>query len=154
MTANDIDKWTTDAREKALHRIAAAQRDFGLGSHARYQTDLMTATIRFFDKADVEQARAEIQLAGSWSPDSSTWRWGWENESIPDVATERLGVVRDAGRKRHLNALLAHVQQCDENDAWGLASLAADLTDAQCLYRIDGAKSQVFLLLFNLRRTA
>ena len=154
MTDVEYDEWVVAARDRAQGRMTAAQQGFGLGSHASYQTDLAKATIHFFDEAGTEQARAEVQLAGSWSPDSSTWMWGWENESIPDVATERLGVVRDAGRKRHLNALLAHVQQCDENDAWGLASLAADLTDAQCLYRIDGAKSQVFLLLFNLRRTA
>ena len=154
MNTDDFNAWAAAARQRTEQKTEAAQRDFGLGSHARYQTDLAAATIRFFDAADVEHARAEIQVAGSWSPDSSTWMWGWENESVPDAATDRLEAVRDAGRKRHVNALLAHVQACDEDGAWNLASLAADIVDAQCVYRIGGARNQAFLLLFNLRRTA
>lgn len=153
---NDDDRaaWIAQARQHTEQKTAAAQRDFGVGSHGRHQTDLQTATIRFFDAADVEQACAEIQVAGSWSPDSATWMWGWENESVPDVATARLDALREVGRRRHVNALLAHVQDCDEDEAWNLASLAAEITDAQCVYRVGGARNQSFLLLFNLRRTA
>lgn len=154
MNHDEYEQWVATARARAQASIDVARERFGLGTYARYETDLSTAAIHFFDEADVEQMRADIQLAGSWSPDSSTWMWGWENESAPDVATERLNIVREAGRKRHLNALLAHVQQCDEDGAWNLASLAADLTEAQCLYRIGGARNKAFLLLFNLRRTA
>ena len=154
MTDTEYEDWAAAARRRTEQKTEVAQRDFGLGTYARYQNDLVTAAIRFFDVGDVEQVRADIQVAGSWSPASSTWMWGWENESVPDAATERLGAVRETGRKRHVNALLAHVQECDEDGAWNLASLAADIVDAQCVYRIGGPRSQSFLLLFNLRRTA
>ena len=107
MSTDDHNAWVAAARQRTEQKTAAAQRDFGLGSHARYQTDLATATMHFFDAADVEQARADIQVAGSWSPDSATWMWGWENESVPEVATERLDAVREVGRRRYLNELLA-----------------------------------------------
>ena len=154
MNTDDYNAWAAAARRRTEQKTAVAQRDFGLGTYARYQTDLETATIRFFDAADVQQAAAELQVAGSWSPAASTWMWGWENESVPGAATERLGAVRDAGKAQGVDALLAHVQDCDENGAWALASLAADIVDAQCLYRVGGARNQSFLLLFNLRRTA
>ena len=154
MNTDDYNAWADAARRRTEQKTEVAQRDFGLGTYARYETDLAAATIRFFDANDVEQARADIQVAGSWSPNSETWMWGWENESVPDAATTRLGAVRDAGQARGVDALLAHVQDCDEYGAWALASLAADIVGAQCLYRTGGARNQSFLLLFNLRRTA
>jgi murein L,D-transpeptidase YcbB/YkuD len=129
-----------------------AQQHFGLGTHARYETDLAAASIRFFDEHDVEQVRADIQVAGTWSPKSETWMWGWENESIPDAATAKLAAVRDAGLQQGVKALVAMVQDCDEDQAWRLAALAVDIVHAQCVYRTGNAGNRAFLLLFNLRR--
>ena len=154
MNTHDYQQWVAAARKRLQADMDAARERFGLGSHARYETDLTAATIRFFDANDVEQASADIQVAGSWSPNSGTWMWGWENESAPDAVVSKLGPIADAGRDKDVKALQAHVVECDEDGAWNLAALAADIVDAQCVYRIGGARNRTFLLLFNLHRTA
>lgn len=148
MTADEYKDWVAAAREKTQNRIAEARKVFGLGAHQRYAIDLPTATIRFFDANDIERASADIQVAGSWSPDSSTWLWGWENESLPDAVVFRLRAVRELGASKKVRALQASVVQCDEGEAWSMASLAADILNARCVYRAHGARSELFLLLF------
>jgi hypothetical protein len=154
MNTDEYAQWVEAARQRAQAGMDAARERFALGSHARQETDLASATIRFFDANDVEQVRADIQVAGSWSPNSGTWMWGWENESVPGAATVRLQAVRDAGQQRGVKSLMAMVQDCDEDEALSLAALAADIVDAQCVYRIGSAGNRAFLLLFDLRRVA
>ena len=152
MNTNDYEQWVTAARQRVQAGMDSARERFGLGTHARYETDLEKATIRFFDADDVEQARAHIQVAGSWSPNSETWMWGWENESVPEAAVSRLDPIAEVGRDKDVPALQAHVVECDEAQSWSLAALAADIVDAQCVYRTGNAQNRAFLLLFDLRK--
>ena len=154
MNAAEFDKWATAAREKTRQRMADAQQRFGLGTHARYEIDLPTATVNFFDTAGVEQARARLQVAGSWSPSAESWLWGWENDSVPEAAASRMHAVRERGAKEDLAQLQAGFSGCDEGEAWTMASLASDIVDAECVYRASGPKSQLFLLLFSISKLA
>lgn len=152
MDDDEFQKWVAAAGKRARAGLEAAAQRFGVGTHARYETDLETATIRFLDAKGIEQVRADLQLAGTWSPNTSTWMWGWENESVPEAAVDRLGPIAETGREKDLQALTALVVGCPESDAWTLAALAADIVGAECVYRTRGAKNRVFFLLFNLRK--
>lgn len=152
MNNEEFEQWVTTARQRARASMDAARERFGLGTHARYETDLTTATIRFFDANDVERVRADIQVAGSWSPNSGTWMWGWENQSAPDAVVSRLAPIAEVGREKNVEALQAHVVECDEAQSWSLAALAADIVGAECLYLTGSAKNRVFLMLFDLRK--
>lgn len=152
MTSKDFERWIERARDSAKQRMADAQGRYGLGGHARYEIDLPTATIRFLDTGGRLLVQADIQVAGSWSPKGGSWLWGWENDSVPAAASSRITAVRDLGAAKRLPALQAGFAGCDEGMAWSMASLAADVLDAECLYRAPGAASQLFLLLFGLRR--
>jgi hypothetical protein len=151
MDTDEYERWMDAARARAQRNMDAARQRFGLGSHARYQADLVTATIRFFDAKDVERARADIQVAGTWSPNSGTWMWGWENESVPESAVRRLAPIVEAGRDKDIESLQTFVVECSEADAWSLAALAADIVGADCMYRSGNARSRAYLLLFDLR---
>lgn len=152
MTEDDYEHWLATAREQTRQRMADARLRFGLGTHARYQIDLPTATIRFFDQAGAEQVIAHLQVAGSWSPASESWLWGWENDSVPQAARATVQAVRERGEKEKLAPLQAGFSDCDEGGAWSMASIAADIVDAECVYRASGPKSQLFLLLTDIRR--
>lgn len=152
MNAAEYEKWVEVARERTRERMAAAQQRFGLGTHARYQIDLPTATVRFYDAADAEQVRASLQVAGSWSPAAKSWLWGWENQSVPAPAVSRMAAVRERGAQEDIGKLQAAFTPCDEGQAWSMASLAADIVDAECVYRASGPKSQLFLLLTDIRQ--
>lgn len=152
MNSDEYELWMDAARERAQARMDAARKSFGMGTYARYETDLETATIRFFDEKDVERVRADIQVAGTWSPNSESWMWGWENESIPESAVSRLTAIAERGREKDVESLQAFAVECDEAGAWGLAALAADIVDAECVYRAGNARNRAYLLLFDIRR--
>lgn len=146
--------WLAQAREQARDAIADAQARFGLGSHARYAVDLAEGTIRFFDAANVERVRADVEFAGSWSPSSRSWLWGWENASMPAAVTARLEAVRAFGERHGVDELRASVVEGDEDAAWTMAAAALRLLDAQAIYRAAGARSEAFLLMFAIRAVA
>jgi hypothetical protein len=154
MKADEYEALVAQARQRTQACIAAAQTDFALGKHSRYEIDLPSAKIRFFDDGDVECVQADIQVAGSWSPASESWLWGWENQSVPAAASSRVVAVREFGDKNRLQKLRASFERCDEGEAWSMASLALHLLDAQCVYRVRNPKSQLFLLLFSIRAVA
>jgi hypothetical protein len=152
MTPQQVDELISKARAQTQARIQRATADFGLGRWQRFDLDLTSASMRFFDALDAEQVRAGIQAAGSWSPASESWMWSWENDSIPASACARLETVRAFGAKNDLPLLRAGFQPCDEGTAWSVASVAAQLLDAACLYCVPATNSRLFLLLFDLRR--
>lgn len=152
MNATDHEHWVSAAREQTRRQMEDAKQRFGLGTHARYEIDLPEATIRFLDKRGTEQVRASLQVAGSWSSASESWMWGWENTSVPEAAVSRLYAVRERGEKEALVELQAGFTGCDEGGAWTMASLASDIVGADCVYRAKGPKSELFLLLTDLRR--
>jgi hypothetical protein len=153
MTDDEHDQWIERARDAVRRGMAQAQQQFGIGAPGRYELDLPTATIRFFDPEDHPRATARLQVAGSWSPTGESWMWGWANDSLPVAATQALAAVRERGERDAVPSLTAGVVASDEGDAWSLVSLAADVTQAECVYRAAGPKSHLFLLLFDLRKS-
>jgi hypothetical protein len=152
MNEEEFVAWVAMARAATQEKMAAARSRFGIGSHARYAVDLAAGTIRFYDEQEHEVAHASVQVAGSWSPSSESWMWGWENASLPSTASVKVLSVRSKGDE-HGIAMLQHAfAPCDEGFAWSMASLAAELAEAQCVYRVVGAKSNMFLLLFGIGR--
>lgn len=152
MNEADYQRWVDAARRKAQAAMEAARERFGLGTWARHEVDLASASIRFLDGDGAEQMRADIQVAGTWSPNSDSWLWGWENESVPEAAVSRLGPIAERGRELDVKTLQAHAVECDEAESWSLAALAADITGAECVYRTGQAGNRAYLLLFNLRK--
>jgi hypothetical protein len=153
MRETQYEEWVERARAITRQRIADAKAKFGLGKYKRYQLDLPTATIRFYDERDVEKVCADIQVAGSWSPDSDSWMWGWENESLPEAAVDRMIKVFDTGVRTAVEKLQHMFGSCDEGEAWSMASLACEILDAESVYRAPGKKSMLFLLLTNIHIT-
>jgi hypothetical protein len=151
MNEAQYEEWVKRARALTRERMDGSKTEFGLGEHKRYQLDLPTATIRFYDDQDAERVCADIQFAGSWSQDSESWMWGWENESVPEAAVDRMVEVFDMGVRSGVEKLQHMFGSCDEGEAWSMASLACEILDAESVYRAPGKKNMLFLLLMNIR---
>ncbi len=143
-----------EARKRANEKIEAAKQKFGLGTYSRYEIDLPMATIRFLDDKGVEKIRSDIQTAGSWSPSPTTWLWSWDNESIPDKAKSSMVRVQQFGEQHEIEHVMGSFDPCPEDEAWTITAIAAQVLDAECLYRAPGKKTNLFLLLFNIRKSA
>jgi hypothetical protein len=152
MTTDEYEKWVRQARAHSKERMESATHEFGLGTYKRYDVDLPTAKIRFSDEQGATRVSADIQVAGSWSPNSDSWMWSWENESMPAAACARVEAVKQFGEKNDIDELKSSFPFCDEGKAWSMASAAAEILGAECPYRVVQPKSYVFLLLFSIRK--
>jgi len=152
MDAAELDRFIDEAKSLTKTRNAQAEGEFGLGGHARYHLDLEARTLAFFDASDAPVVTARIVPVGSLSQASQSWLWSWENESIPEQASKAMQTVRQFGEKHDIAALEGTFSPCDDALAWALAAISLKLLDAQGVYRIDQAKTLLFLLLFDLKR--
>lgn len=152
MDAGEYETLVAEARKRAEQKIEAAKQKYGLGTYGRYEIDLPTATIRFLDDKGTERIRSGIQVAGTWSP--SVWLWSWDNDSVPEAAKKELVKVQQFGEEHEFEHLMGSFDPCDEGEAWTLTAIAAQILDAECLYRAPAKTSTVFLLLFNIQKAA
>jgi hypothetical protein len=141
-----------EARKRAEEKIEAAKQKYGLGTYSRYELDLATATIRFLDDKGSDRIRSSVQVAGTWSP--QVWLWSWDNDSVPEAARKQLVKVQEYGTQREIEQLMGSFDPCDEAEAWSLTAIAAQILDAECVYRAPAKTSLVFLLLFDIQKVA
>jgi uncharacterized protein DUF6882 len=152
MNTAEYEKLVTEARSRGTARIEAAKQKYGLGTYSRYEIDLPTATIKFLDDKGAEKIRSDIQAAGSWSSSPTTWLWSWDNESIPEKAQSRMARVREFGEQHEIEHVMGSFDPCPEEEAWTVTSIAAQVLDAECIYRAPGKNTNLFLLLFNIQK--
>lgn len=152
MDGAKLDRFIDDAKSLTQTRNAQATRKFGLGSHARYHLDLASHTLTFFDPSDAPAMATRIVPVGSLANASHSWLWSWENESIPQQASKAMLAIRSFGKEHDIAALERGFSPCDDALAWALAAISLKLLGAQGTYRIDQARTQLFLLLFDLER--
>lgn len=152
MNADQFAQFVEDARDYCRRTLEESRTQFGLGDYERYELDLKKGTLCFFDSEGVAQIAAAIQAAGSWSPSSQTWLWSWENDSIPEISTQRMLAVKDFGLAEDLPMLSASFGSCREVEAWAMAATAGKILSSKGFYRIPGALNQLFLLLFSITK--
>jgi hypothetical protein len=150
MNANDYNNLITKARAFSQSKIEAAKAIYGIGSWQHFNIDLTTAKIRFSNDNDSIQVESDIQAVGSWAPESQTWLWSLDNESIPLIASKQLNKVRTFGEKEKIDTISGSFEPCDEGEAWSMACIACQLLDAECIYRVNHPKNHLFLLLFKI----
>ena len=154
MDAAALDSLITESKSVTQLRNDLAKRDFGLGSHARYQLDLELRIVTFFDTSDKAEVIAKIVPVGSLSLTAHSWLWSWENETIPGEASQPMLQVRSFGEAHDIPPLTQTFTPCDDALAWALAAISLKLLDAAGVYRIGQAKTGLYLLLFDLKHVA
>jgi hypothetical protein len=152
MDTAELDQFIGDAKAMTEARNAEAARQFRLGGYPRYELDLETQALIFFNSDDRPTVASRAIPVGTLAKESKSWLWSWENESIPKEISAPMNEVRSFGAKHDIDALQQTFSPCDEALAWALAAVSLKLLDAQTVYRIDQSKTQLFLLLFDLRR--
>lgn len=145
------DEHVARARRWLAERTAAVVRDFALGTWERFDYDLDVGTLVFSD-ADRARVVADVVLAGTLSSETQTWLWGWANPWMPKGVTRGLAPVRALGAAQGFERLTEQKWPAGEAEGWEVATVAAEVLEAQVVYRAPTDTGAVFLLLFALRR--
>ena len=146
--ANPEEKMTYDDFAKgALEglRLATAshQELWGLGSFDRWDFDQETGILRFTKPDLVVEAPA--QILGSYSTESATWLWAWDNSSIQPSMAKDANTVRAYGVEHGYERLATAEWSASEEDAWEVAAVAMRITEASGIYRGPAGPAYVFI---------
>jgi hypothetical protein len=85
MDDNEFEAYVSVAVQELKKKLGSMAAKYKLESLPRWACDLTRhpATLEFFDKGDKPALVCEVIELGTFLPESSTWRWGWSNESLP-----------------------------------------------------------------------
>jgi hypothetical protein len=132
-------------------RQEAATRKYNLGGHARWGADY--AAGRFtLGEPDQLAVVADLALVGTFSKQTNSWLWAWDNAGLEPHLTREVARLRVLGEVRGI-ALLAQAHQAhlEEVDGWERAALACYLLGYEAVYRAPMDHRFLFMLLKNLR---
>lgn len=79
----------------------------------------------------------EINVIGSFDPNSQIWQWGWEHPDIAHDLQEVAYMVLDYAQRHQILQLQQQIVQCSEHDVYNFTALAVDLAAADGAYRIQ-----------------
>jgi hypothetical protein len=94
---------------------------------------------------------ADIIPVGSFSINTKTWLWHWENNDATDEERRSIIAILMFGRVRGIERLTNPHWAAEEADGWDMANLAAYLLDGEAIYRAPHGHLFMFMVLKNLR---
>jgi hypothetical protein len=90
---------------------------------------------------------ADIQFVGSVSPDTETWLWAWNNDSVDPELCRALLTVRAYGEAHGFPHLVSSKWPAQEVDGWEMTAIAAFLLQAKGAYRSRGESGYTFMIM-------
>jgi hypothetical protein len=99
-----------------------------------------------FSSSDVELNFKYFQV-GSFSKNSNTWKWSWDNEHTLENVKEPTQVIKEFGQISNFTKLTNGYFKSDEFEAWEFTSIAAKLTNGIGVYRPVDEHLQIFLVI-------
>lgn len=97
-----------------------------------------------------KRIECEIQIIGSYSKNSETWLWSWDNDSIEENLTEASKVVRSFGANEGIEKLVNARWYGSEADGWSMTSLAALLSDGIACYKASYEGGSIFMVIYSV----
>jgi hypothetical protein len=91
-----------------------------------------------------------FDVIGTFDRASSTWRWGWADDSLPPKVRSRIDAVRKQGEQWGIDVLVAdQFVLTGEDQAWNLSVVAVAVASADALHRHDVGNVTRFLALYD-----
>jgi hypothetical protein len=154
MTDQEFDRLLSDVVEQLKRKQDALTADHGLGSHAKWWLDQETGSLQFMSADGTPQLVAQVINIGSYSSQSSSWKWAWANQSLPDTIREKSIRLKQLEDVTGIS-LFANDEAIgmDEAMAWELAAFSVWHLGAMGCYRAPSSNGlQVFLAITSVER--
>ena len=140
--ATDFNTYLAASIEELQAKRSAS--DPWLQSMDRWDIDQAEGVIRWSNE-DGMRAEAKAQIVGSWSKESQTWLWAWDNGSIADSLKADARRTRQFGNEHGDPHLATSAVECTRDEADAIASVAAKVCQSQGIYIADTAYALVFI---------
>lgn len=125
--------------------------EFGLDWSEQYLWDQDTGTLRL-SSGDTVKLAADIQIVGSVSTRTKSWRWAWDNPEVTDRVKAAALEVKQYGQTHDIPPLTLAKWEGDESDGWNMTALTAHLLHACGAYRTPIEGGFVYMIITRAHR--
>ena len=132
-------------------RAASAIDRWNLGSANDFSADLVNGLFSF--QFDDHEVVADVQVIGSYSVVSKSWKWGWAQSIVPEEHRQLSAAVPPWAVANGFPQLSEEAVATDEDTGDLLAGLAFSLGNGEVVYRAPNDSAHVYLSLSGLRRS-
>lgn len=122
----------------------------GLGTFQEWSLNQSEGVLRFLDSEGTIRIETPVVIVGTFSTQSSTWMWGWANQSLASGLTAATTAIRDYGETNQIEDFVQPKIECDENEAWAMAAASWKLLGGSGIYRGPTGAGYAFLLMKNI----
>jgi hypothetical protein len=146
MTQEEFAAFVEDCREELRQKIGASAAKWNLTKFARYNFDQEKGQIEFFDGQGPDLV-CEVQIIGTYSKETKTWLWAWNNPSTLDKLKNDSFKVNEFGASHGVERLLNPKWTATEEEGWDMTAIAAHLVPTEGAYRLPNGEVMIFMLL-------
>ena len=86
---------------------------------------------------------------GSFSTNTSTWKWSWGNETTPASVSKSLEKVKAFGQANHYEPLTRGLIDGDEYTGWEMTAIAVKMLNAFGAYRVPSDHLFIYFIFTN-----
>ena len=127
-------------------RQAELTRDFKLGQWERFDWYQERQEL-VFSQQGVPKVIAKVQIVGSYSKLSKTWRWAWANDTVLPALKQDVQQVKQLGATKGWSQLTQPQWSSTEDDGWYMTAVTLRVTNAKGAYRSPDKNSVVFMVI-------
>lgn len=147
------EQFVAAAREGLALQTAAHASKWRFGEEESWSADLEAGSI-VFEFGDGATASASIQVVGTFDTLDGSFLWGWDHPSVPEPLRKHAELARRWGEKSGVATFTSRKMACCEDDAWGMAAVAARLANANGVYRGPAGSALVFVTFGEIKLAA
>jgi len=126
---------------------------YDLDSYSRVEYDQDSGTMTFSEEGTQQKVMARFQVVGTYSDDSKTWLWAWDNPYLLDKTTEESIKIKEFGEQNKIQKLTDPKWEASLQDAWEMTALAAQFLQAKGVQIIPSDDIRAFVILMDVNKT-
>jgi len=126
-------------------------REYGLNDIERWDFSQDTGQL-VFSEHEIPTLIASVDVVGTYSHDSHTFKWAWDNPQIDARLTTFAQRAREVGAVKHYDDLIVGQWDGTEEDAWAMGAIELYLSRGLGLYAPKIGAGRMFLLIKSIEQ--
>jgi len=121
------------------------QKDYNLNWFKNWFYNQSTGLLTF--STGDQELNFRYYDVGSFSENTQTWKWSWNNEYTPENVKGKAKQIREFGQQSNFPKLINGHFESNEVEAWEFTAIAAKLCNAIGVYRPVDEHLKIFFII-------
>jgi len=118
----------------------------GIGSYERFEVDLASGKLRFFD-GDALALEADVTPIGTHVLEHESWQWAWANKSFPEEVRERAAKLKELAAQTSDDTFSQRTVEVDETQTLELVAIACEHLGALGTYDFPTRTARLYVTI-------